>query len=60
MPVIGTVCELSESPGRVDRRAPIFGENTQEVLSEMLGMSDAQIAELESKNVIHRYHGDLK
>lgn len=60
MPVIGTVCELSETPGRVDRRAPIFGENTQEILSEMLGMSDAEIEQLESKNVIHRYHGDLK
>lgn len=60
MPVIGTVCELSETPGRVDRRAPIFGENTQEVLSGMLGFSDERIAELEQKNVIHRYHGDLK
>ena len=59
MPVIGTVCELSETPGRVDRRAPIFGENTQEVLSGMLGMSEERIAELERKNVIHRYHGDL-
>ena len=60
MPVIGTVCELSETPGRVDRRAPIFGENTQDVLRDMLGMSEEEIAELESRNVIHRYHGDLK
>lgn len=60
MPVIGTVCELSETPGRVDRRAPIFGENTQEVLSEMLGMTEGQITELENRNVIHCYHGDLK
>ena len=59
MPVIGTVCELSETPGRVDRRAPIFGENTQEVLTEMLGMSEEEIEQLESKHVIHRYHGDL-
>ena len=60
MPVIGTVCEMSETPGRVDRRAPIFGENTQEVLSEMLGMTEDQITDLENRNVIHRYHGDLK
>lgn len=60
MPVIGTVCELSETPGRVDRRAPIFGENTREVLSEMLGMTEGQITELENRNVIHCYHGDMK
>lgn len=59
MPVIGTVCDLSETPGRVDRRAPIFGENTQDVLRDMLGMSDDSIVELEQKNVIHCYQGDL-
>ena len=60
MPVIGTVCELSESPGFVDRRAPIFGENTAQVLSEMLGLPDSEIAALEQQQVIHCYHGDLK
>lgn len=59
MPVIGTVCELSDTPGKVDRRAPIFGENTAEVLTEMLGMDEAQLEELEAKNVIKCYKGDL-
>ena len=60
MPVIGTVCELSESPGFVDRRAPIFGENTAQVLSEMLGLPDSEIAALERQKVIHCWHGSLK
>jgi len=59
MPVIGVVCELSETPGKVDRRAPIFGENTASVLRDMLNMSNSEIAELEEKKVIRCYKGDL-
>ena len=59
MPVIGTVCDLSETPGRVDRRAPIFGEDTKKVLKDWLGLSEERIADLESRKVIHCYHGDL-
>ncbi len=59
MPVIGTVCELSETPGKVARRAPIFGENTKDILENMLDLSDDQITELERENVIHCYHGNL-
>ena len=59
MPVIGTVCDLSETPGRVDRRAPIFGEDTERILKDWLGFSGERIAALEKENVIHCYRGGL-
>lgn len=59
MPVIGTVCDLSRTPGAVTRRAPIFGENTREVLRELLDMPDSQISALAADGVIKCYEGPL-
>lgn len=59
IPVIGTVCEMSATPGSVARRAPILGENTAAVLHELLGMTDEEISSLEERSVVRCYHGDL-
>ena len=57
MPVIGTVCQLSETPAQVTRRAPILGENTREVLRELGGYSDAEIDAMEQEKAVRCYHG---
>jgi len=48
--VLGVPIKLSETPGRVERRPPRFGEHTDEVLAE-LGLSAPEIAELRAKGV---------
>jgi crotonobetainyl-CoA:carnitine CoA-transferase CaiB-like acyl-CoA transferase len=48
--VLGVPLKLSDTPGRVERRPPRFGEHTDEVLAE-LGHSPAEIAELHAKGV---------
>ncbi len=39
----GVVARLSETPGRVWHAAPRLGEHTREVLTSLLGLSDAEI-----------------
>jgi crotonobetainyl-CoA:carnitine CoA-transferase CaiB-like acyl-CoA transferase len=51
VPLAPTPVDLSETPGRFQRRAPTLGEHTDEILSE-LGYQKAQIAELRTRNVI--------
>ncbi|MGB9754541.1 MAG: carnitine dehydratase [Roseiflexus castenholzii] len=46
------VPKLSETPGRIRSLGPRLGEHTDEVLKEVLGMSDEQIGELRAKRVI--------
>jgi len=53
--VIGTVCQLSDTPGRVEKPAPRLGQDTYEVLHDMLGISDERIAELEAAGVTRCY-----
>ncbi|HYW50397.1 MAG TPA: CoA transferase, partial [Gemmatimonadaceae bacterium] len=43
---------LSETPGSIRSLGPKLGEHTDEVLSEVLGMSASEIADLRSKRVI--------
>jgi crotonobetainyl-CoA:carnitine CoA-transferase CaiB-like acyl-CoA transferase len=47
----GIAIKLSETPGKVRRLAPIFGEHTEEILRE-LGYTQPQIAELRQSSVI--------
>lgn len=47
-----TVPKLSETPGSIRSLGPKLGEHTDEVLRELLGMSDAQIADLHARNVV--------
>jgi alpha-methylacyl-CoA racemase len=47
----GIAVKLSETPGKIRRLAPIFGEHTEEILGE-LGYSQSQIADLRQSSVI--------
>ncbi|MCC7346132.1 MAG: CoA transferase [Variibacter sp.] len=49
--VPGIVPKLSGTPGKIDRRAPRLGEDTEAVLCE-LGLGADQIADLRARNVI--------
>lgn len=57
-PVLGeTVVEgprylLSETPGRVRRAAPTFGQDNGYVLKELLGLGDEQVAQLQEQGVL--------
>ena len=43
---------LSETPGSIRSLGPKLGQHTDEVLSEVLGMSATEIADLRAKRVI--------
>ncbi|MES3000514.1 MAG: CoA transferase [Pseudomonadota bacterium] len=43
---------FSETPVRPSRPAPLLGEHTREVLHEVLGLSSAEIDELEARQVL--------
>jgi crotonobetainyl-CoA:carnitine CoA-transferase CaiB-like acyl-CoA transferase len=51
-PVTGPPVKFSETPGSVRRAAPKLGEHTREVLSELLGLSEADLDRLSSSGVI--------
>jgi formyl-CoA transferase len=48
---LGIPVKLSETPGAVDRPAPLLGQHTAEILTE-LGYSETEQRELEDKGVI--------
>jgi succinyl-CoA:(S)-malate CoA-transferase subunit B len=50
--VPNVVPKLSETPGRIKSLGPRLGEHTEEVLKDLLGMSDAEIGELRARRVI--------
>jgi crotonobetainyl-CoA:carnitine CoA-transferase CaiB-like acyl-CoA transferase len=52
--VYGVVPKMSLTPGRVWRGAPSVGEDTTDILSKMLSLSDFDIARLYEENVVHR------
>ena len=52
MQMMGMPFRLSETPGRVRRAAPEFGQHTEEVLTELLGYSWEEIGELREKEVL--------
>jgi formyl-CoA transferase len=43
---VGMPIKLSASPARIER-SPLLGEHTEEILGEVLGYSDEQIAKLD-------------
>jgi len=49
---LGFPIHMSESPARLDRLAPCTGQHSGEVLSEMLGMSDGEVADLEERGIV--------
>ena len=48
---LGVPVKLSETPGAVDRPAPLIGQHTEEILRE-LGYGDAEQQELMKKGVV--------
>jgi crotonobetainyl-CoA:carnitine CoA-transferase CaiB-like acyl-CoA transferase len=50
--VTGTPLKLSETPGRVDRLAPVPGEHNEEIFVGMLGHSKEELATWESEGVV--------
>jgi len=48
----GRFCLLSETPGRIRRRAPLIGEHNQEVYRGELGFSDEELIALQQRGVI--------
>ncbi|MCP4694576.1 MAG: CoA transferase [Desulfobacterales bacterium] len=47
------VCNLSETPGRIRRPAPLLGEHNNYVFGELLGLSDGEIETLVQEKVIY-------
>jgi CoA:oxalate CoA-transferase len=50
--VPGSLFKMSKTPGNIQFPAPFLSENTQEVLSEYLGLSEEKIVELSNKGII--------
>jgi crotonobetainyl-CoA:carnitine CoA-transferase CaiB-like acyl-CoA transferase len=50
-PYPGPVVRLSRTPATFERPAPLFGQHTRSVLRERLGLSDAEMDELEAMGV---------
>lgn len=50
--VPGSLFKMSKTPGKIDYPAPFLGEHTQEILSGLLGLSDAEISHLSEEKVI--------
>jgi len=43
---------LSETPAKIKRHGPLFGEHNQEVYHDLLGLSNEEIKKLEEKEII--------
>jgi formyl-CoA transferase len=52
IPQPGVVPKLSRTPGRVTHAGPSLGAHTEEILTGLLGMSAADIADLRQQGVI--------
>jgi crotonobetainyl-CoA:carnitine CoA-transferase CaiB-like acyl-CoA transferase len=52
--VYGVVPKMSLTPGRIWRGAPSIGDDTTDILSTMLGLSEAEIEGLYADCVVHR------
>jgi crotonobetainyl-CoA:carnitine CoA-transferase CaiB-like acyl-CoA transferase len=48
----GLPIELSETPGRITRAAPLLGQDNRAVLTGLLGLSDAEVDHLEAQGVL--------
>jgi len=51
-PTVASPLRLSATPVEYNRAPPMLGQHTSAVLREVLGMTDAQISELQQAGVI--------
>ncbi|MFN8661773.1 MAG: CoA transferase [Thermomicrobiales bacterium] len=51
---VGIPVKYSETPGTIERPAPLLGEHSTELLREFAGYSDEEIADLEAQGAIRR------
>ena len=54
MRIANSPIRLSETPGRVRSPAPLLGQHSEEILTELLGFSGEQIEQLREQGVINR------
>ena len=47
-----TESHLSATPGRLDRPAPLLGQDTEHALREIVGLSEAEYRELEEAGAL--------
>jgi crotonobetainyl-CoA:carnitine CoA-transferase CaiB-like acyl-CoA transferase len=52
--VYGVVPKMSLTPGRIWRGAPSIGEDTTEILSTLLGLTEPDIQRLYDEKIVHR------
>lgn len=52
VPALANPARLSQTPPQYERPAPLLGEHTREILSGVLGLSDAEINQLAAEEVI--------
>jgi crotonobetainyl-CoA:carnitine CoA-transferase CaiB-like acyl-CoA transferase len=50
--VVGMPVRLSATPGEVRRPAPEFGQHTEEILTEVLGLSWEEVARLKAEEIV--------
>ncbi len=52
-PIFNLMWGLSKTPSAVRRHAPLMGEHNRQVLCDTLGLSTAELAELEERQVVY-------
>ena len=52
VPALANPARLAQTPPTYERPAPLLGEHTREILSSVLGLSDAEIKQLAAEKVI--------
>ncbi|MDY6792360.1 MAG: CaiB/BaiF CoA-transferase family protein [Thermodesulfobacteriota bacterium] len=54
MKIVGSPIKLSETPGEVYAPAPLLGQHSEEIMSEILGYSTEEITIMKNKGVINK------
>ena len=52
VPIADTAVRLSATPGGIRHRAPLLGEHTDEILRQVLGFSDHQVADIHGSGAL--------